>query len=121
MTSEGAGEFTDDVFQSAVSAVQPFYRRGAIKGVKHMKGKWQSVSFIYSLLIKLSLTSHKLQLIHMAINVWRGISGVHWDNKDECGIVPEMEKVWQEHFKGVVSMIFSALFFSDHIFSPMNI
>ena len=27
----------------------------------------------------------------MAINVWRGKSGVHWDNEDGCGIVPEME------------------------------
>ena len=121
MTSEGAGEFTDDVSQSAVSAVQPFYRRGAIKGVKHMKGKWQSVSFIYSLLIKLSLTSHKLKSVHMAINVWRGKSGVHWDNEDGCGIVPEMEKVWQEHLEGGVSTIFSVFNFSDHIFSPMNI
>ena len=74
-----------------------------------MKGKWQSVSFVYLLLIKLLLTSHKLKLVHMAINVWRGKSGVHWDSKDGCGIVLEMEKVWQEHLKGGVSMIFSAL------------
>ena len=65
-----------------------------------MKGKWQSVRFIYLLLIKLSLTSYKLKLIHTAINVWRGKSGVHWDNKDECSISPEMEKVWQEHLDG---------------------
>ena len=56
-TSEGASGFTNTVFQSAVSAVQPFYKRGAVKGVKHMKGKWQSVSFVHLLLIKLLLTS----------------------------------------------------------------
>ena len=40
LTSKGASGFTDTVFQSTVSAVQPFYKRGAIKGGKHMKGKW---------------------------------------------------------------------------------
>ena len=60
--------------------------------MKHMKGKWRSVSFVYLLLIKLLLTSHKLKLVHMAINVWRGKSGVHWDSKDGCGIVLEMRK-----------------------------
>ena len=49
------------LFQCTVSAVQPFYKKGAVKGVKHMKGKWQNVSFVYLLLIKLSLTSHKLK------------------------------------------------------------
>ena len=36
---------------------------------------------------------------------------MHWDNEDGCGIVPEMEKVWQEHLDGGVSMILSILFF----------
>lgn len=44
-TSEGAGGFHNTVFQSAISAVQPFYKKGAIKDVKHMKGKWRSVHF----------------------------------------------------------------------------
>ena len=40
---------------------------------------------------------------------------MHWDNEDGFGIVPEMEKVWQEHLNGGVSMIFSVLFFfSSH-------
>ena len=74
-----------------------------------MKGKWQSVVlFIYCWLSCYWL--HKLKLVHMAINVWRGKSGVHWDNEDGCGIVPETEKVWQEHLNGGVSMILSVLF-----------
>ena len=42
--NEGAGEFNNTVFQSSIAAVLPFYKKGATKDIKNMKGKWQSVS-----------------------------------------------------------------------------
>ena len=48
---------------------------------------------------------------YTAINVWRGKSEVHWDNTDGCGIMPEIEKVWQEHLEGGVSTIFLCINF----------
>ena len=65
-------------------------------------------------LIKLSLTSIKLKFIHTSIDVWRGKSGVHWDNKGGCSVGPGMEEVWQEHLKVGVNVILSALNVSDH-------
>ena len=41
--NEGAGGFSKSTFQSAIPAVKPFCKRGAIKNIKHIKQKWQSV------------------------------------------------------------------------------
>ena len=73
--NEGASGFNNTIFQLAISAIQPFYRRGAIKNIKHIKGKWQSVSLCCS--DHTVLTSHQLKAIHTSINSWRGKSGVH--------------------------------------------
>ena len=73
--NKGASGFNNTIFQLAISAIQPFYRRGAIKNIKHIKGKWQSVSLCCS--DHTVLTSHQLKAIHTSINSWRGKSGVH--------------------------------------------
>ena len=44
LKDKGAGSFNNTIFQSVVTAVQPFYTKGAVKDIKHMKGKWQLVS-----------------------------------------------------------------------------
>ena len=110
--NEGAGGFNNTVFQLAISAIQPFYRRGAIKNIKHIKGKWWSVSLRCS--DHTILTSHQLKAIHMSINSWKGKSGVHWDDKGGCYIGPETENVWDAHLRVSVSFLFNIINYSNH-------
>ena len=110
--NEGAGGFNNTVFQLAISAIQPFYRRGAIKNIKHIKGKWWSVSLRCS--DHTILTSHQLKAIHMSINSWKGKSGVHWDDKGGCCIGPETENVWDAHLRVSVSFLFNIINYSNH-------
>ena len=68
--NEGAGGFNNTVFQSVISATQPFYRRGAIENIKHIKGKWWLVSLCCS--DHTMLTSHQLKAVHMSIPQLQG-------------------------------------------------
>lgn len=36
--------------------------------------------------------------------VWWGKSGAPWNDQDGCGVVPEMERVWDAHMKVKVSL-----------------
>ena len=51
---------------------------------------WRGNGGVYVLFIYCWSSCDKL--IHTAIDVWRGKLGVHWDNKDGCGIMPEERK-----------------------------
>ena len=102
--NKGASGLNNTVFHSVISAIQPFYKGGAIKNIKHFKGKWQSVSLHCS--DNTILTSHQLKAIHMSINSWRGKSGVHWDDEGGCCIGPETENVWDAHLRVLVSFFY---------------
>ena len=39
-TQEGSGGFKTPVFQGDITAIAPFYEKGAIKDVKNIKWKW---------------------------------------------------------------------------------